>query len=159
MAIGLRPPVAGHVLDHRQNAAGETPFHYRASKRDHRLGIGREGAIADYFVRASLGHVEDGRAIDGNATVVELLRRWPRSSEGGLLRHLLVGLIEQAIAAGGWHVPPMRRAKPLNAASLLINEDQRVVALDRLMVRADECPDLLRRLAVPRKQDQTAGPF
>jgi hypothetical protein len=53
----------------------------------------------------------------------------------------------------------MRRAKPLNAASLLINEDQRVVALDRLVVRADECPDLLRRLAVPCKQDQTAGPF
>jgi hypothetical protein len=53
----------------------------------------------------------------------------------------------------------MRRAKPLNAASLLINEDQRVVALDRLLVGADECADLLRRLAVPRKQDQTAGPF
>jgi hypothetical protein len=110
-------------------------------------------------VRAFLGYVEDRGAIDGDAAVVELLRNQPRSGEGGLFRHLLVGLIKKAIAAGGWHVPPMRRTEPLHAAALLVNEHKRLLAFDRLLVGADECANLLRRLAVSRKQDQTAGPF
>ena len=41
MAVGLGPAVAGHMLDHRQHAAGKAAFHHRAAQRDHDLGIGR----------------------------------------------------------------------------------------------------------------------
>ena len=54
MAVGLGPAVARHMLDHRQHAAGQAPFHDRPSQRDDDVGIGAVGAVADDLVRSLL---------------------------------------------------------------------------------------------------------
>ena len=85
MAVGLGPAVSGHVLDHRQHAAGEAALHHGAAQLDHHLWIAREGAVADDLMRALLRHVEHRRAIDIDVERVKFLRDQPGAGEGGLL--------------------------------------------------------------------------
>ena len=88
MAVGCRPPMARHMLDDGQHAAGETALHHGPPQGDHRLGIGAVGAVADDLMRSFLRHVENGHGVDGDAQIVELLGGQPRPGEGGARRHL-----------------------------------------------------------------------
>ncbi len=157
MAVGLGAAVARHMLDHRQHAAGERPIHHRAPERGDHVRVGREGAVADDLVRSLLRHVEHRGAVHIDAEQGELLRDQPRAGEGRVLAKLGVGLIHDAIAARRRHVAPMRRTEPLHAAALLIDQDEHVLARDRVLERGDERAKLVRALAIPRKDDQSAG--
>ena len=52
----------------------------------------------------------------------------------------------------------MRRADPLDPAALLIDQDRRVLALERLAHVAAEPPDLLRIVGVALEEDDAPGP-
>ena len=97
VAVGLRPPVAGHVLDHRQHAAGKRALDHGAAEVAHDVGVEAEGAVADDVVRAGLRHVEHRRAVDGNAGVAKLGGNQPGAGKGGGSRGLRIEHIEIAI--------------------------------------------------------------
>jgi hypothetical protein len=109
-------------------------------------------------MRPFLRYVEDGCAVDGDVGVAKFLSDQPGAGEGRLLRHFGIGLVEDAIAAGGRHVPPVGRAEPLHAAPFLVDEHEHVVALDRILERGDERAQLLRRRAIACEQDEAARP-
>jgi hypothetical protein len=53
----------------------------------------------------------------------------------------------------------MGRPHPLHAAAFLVDQDEHLVALDRILERCDQVRNLLRGLAVSRKEDEPAGPL
>ena len=108
-------------------------------------------------MRPLLRHVEHGGAVDVDAERRELLGDQPRAGKGRVLTELGVGLVHDAVAARRRHVPPMRRAQALHAAAFLVDEDQHLVALDRVPERGDERAKLLGALAIPGEDDQPAG--
>jgi hypothetical protein len=61
VAVGAGAAVAGHVLDHRQHAAGEQPFRRGPPERGHAGRAPAVGAVADDVVGAGHRHVETGR--------------------------------------------------------------------------------------------------
>jgi hypothetical protein len=124
VAVGLGAAMARHMLDHRQHAAGQTALHDGASERDHDLRIGGEGAVADNLMRALLRHIEYGQGVDRDAQVAELLRDQSGAREGAALRRLGIGLIQASVTTRRRHGAPKRRAQPLHAAPLLIDQHE-----------------------------------
>ena len=158
MAVGLGPAVARHMLDHRQHAAGQAPFHDRPSQRDDDVGIGAVGAVADDLVRPLLRHVEHRHGVDVDAKVVKLLRGQPGSGEGSLLPRLAIGLIDASIAARRRHVAPVRRLQALHPAALLIDQHQHLAAAERILELVDKGAKLRRRVAIAGEENKAARP-
>ena len=51
----------------------------------------------------------------------------------------------------------MRRPQSLHAPAFLVDQHQHLVAFDRILEGGDQRPDLLRRLAIAREEDEPAG--
>src|SRR3990170_7501569 len=156
MAVRLCPPVARHMLDDREHAAGKAALHDGASERDDNFRISAIGAVADDLMRSLLRHVEHRHGVDGDAEVVQLLGGQSRSSEGSLLRRFGIDLIETPVAARWRHVAPIRRLQTLYSAPLLIDEHEHLVALDRILERGNQRPQLRGRLAIAGEEDEAA---
>ena len=101
MAVGGGAAVAGHVLDHRQDAAGEQARRptARPRRRDQRR-VAAEGAVADRLARAGDDDVEDRQAIDRDAEIGKVGGDQPRLQPGGARRPAPV-----AFGDGAEHVP------------------------------------------------------
>ncbi len=151
---------------------GPQPFHTTADKRKevrvhyvralelnaarHRArvltqAIGLTVADRVAIVGAGLGHIDQRRAIGVDAEVMKLGGHQPGSGESGAFGGFRVAGIELAETARGGHFAPMGRAQALNAAPLLIDEDQNLVAAHRLLEGRDEAADLVRALDIAGK--------
>src|SRR5512135_522719 len=156
MTVGPRAAMAWHMLDHRQHPAGQCPFDHGAPQSDDYVWVRAEGAIANDVVRAGFRHVENRRAIDGDAERVKLSGDQARAGEG--CRHRSQGIVrvKLAISPRRRHLAPIWCAQALHAATLLIDEHQRLIAFDRVPKVTDERSELVGRGAVAREEDQAA---
>jgi hypothetical protein len=155
VAVDGGAAMARHVLDHRQDAAGEKAFAGGAAEFRHQLRVVAEGAVADDgVVLAGQTQVEDRRAVDRDAELGELA-----SEELGIEPHRLDSLgaataRQLAETAGGRHGAPGRRLQPGDTAALLVDQHRRVGAADSVAQIVDQGPDLIRCLAVALEQDE-----
>ena len=90
VAVRHRAPMAGDVLHHGQNAAGEQAFGYRAAKLDHGFGLFGVGPVADNVVRAGNRNVEHRRAGGVEAEFMEIVRHRLRAEIRGVFCLLAV---------------------------------------------------------------------
>ena len=123
MAVDRRPPVAGHVLDDRRDAAGDEAVGIGAAERRHlRGGIG-EGARADRRMHPLAGDVEHRRAIDIDSDFNQVggdqSRRQPRGA---------FGRARGGETRGGGIWEPVRRPHALHPPAFLVDEHGRVGA-------------------------------
>ena len=109
------------------------------------------GSVADHRIRAGDRKIEHRRTIDGNPETAEVIGDQPGAEPGGC-RGLRVR--QQPEAAGRGIATPLRRAEARHSSALLIDQDRRVIAADRLTQRSDEISDPRGIAAVAAEKDE-----
>ena len=153
MAVDLRPPVAGHVLDDRHDAAGDEAVAIGAAERRDLLGRSGKRARADHRVHPLAGDVENRRAIDADPDFDEIGGDEPRRQPGGAF-----GRARGGEARRGGIGRPMRRPHALHPPAFLVDEHGRVGAADNGAEIVDERAQLRPIDDVALEQDQSPRP-
>jgi hypothetical protein len=131
--------VAGDVLDHRGDAAGQQPLHRRTSEVGDHGRVASEGAIADDRVRLRVAEVDAGRAVGVEAHAHQFVRQQVVVQAHGFAGGLGITRIEVAELLGRTAAHGERRLQPLHPTAFLVDEDQRALVfhgLAELVVRA-----------------------
>ena len=125
MAVDFRPPVAGHVLDDRRDAAGEEAVAIGAAERRDLPGRRGKCARADDRVHLRVGDVEHRRAIDADPDLDQIGGDEPRRQPGGAFRRACRGETRRRRIGR-----PIWRPHALHAPAFLVDEHRRVGAAD-----------------------------
>ncbi len=153
VAVGQGAAVAGNMLHHRHDAAGhqaESGGPPQTRRIGRMIGI---GAVADDFMGARRGDVENRQAIDVYPQYAQILGDQPR----GKSRQLFVRSRDLTESGGGRIDRPMRRAQALDPAAFLIDQHGGVFA-EQVAEGLGQRPHLIRRVDIAPEQDQTPGP-
>ena len=122
MGVGGRPAVTRNVLEDRQNAALLQALGHGARDGGDFVRIGSIGAIADHGIGAGDRNIRQRQAIDGDAEIGEIGRDQAARSTARPSAQLPVRSYKVAEHRAGRIDRPMRRAQPLHAAALLIDQ-------------------------------------
>ena len=144
--------MAGNVLHHRQDPAGEQPVRHRASDRRDLVRIVAVGAVADDRVGLVPRHVEHRRTIDVDAGGAELVGDQPvaqahRRDAPRPVRE------PPAFVERRQPLAPRRPAQAGDAAALLVDQ-HRGVAAHRVAQVGGQPRELGRVRDVAREQDE-----
>ena len=120
----------------------------------HLFRIAGKGPVADDRIGAGHGHVQQGRAIDGDAVLPQQRADRPAVEAGGDQCARRIGLIELAEARRRRELRPDRRIHALVRAAFMIDQDRRVMAADRLAEILAQAAHPVGRLAIALEQDQ-----
>ena len=108
-------------------------------------------------MRARHGHVEDGQAIDVDADREKIMRDEARAEAGQLPPDERIVGVEPPIGAPGGIFWPVRRAHPLHAPALLVDQDGRLIAADRVAQSFAERLHLAGIVDVALEEDEPPG--
>ena len=126
VAVHRRPAVAGQMLQHRQHAAIHQPRGDRAGKRGHLVGRIAIGTVTDDCVGAGHRHIGERQTVDIDADVEEIAGDQPAAQSRGRKPDCVIPFVQAAVHRAGRIGRPMRRAEPLHAATLLIDQHRRM---------------------------------
>ena len=130
VAVAHGPAVAGDVLDDRQHATRQHALRDRAPEHRDFGRIVRIGPVADDPVSAGGRHVQHRKAVDIDPDGSEIVRHPARrqAHERSAFFRLQVDI---SVEVGGRRIlRPDRRAHPLDAAALLIDQHGRIFSPD-----------------------------
>ncbi len=153
MAVGEGAAVTGHVLDHRQDAAGQQTLGGGAAQLRHQGRLAGVGAVADDVVSAGHRHVQHRQAVDGDPDPAQVVGHQPGPETDQFAgRQRVVGRLEEGV--GGRVFGPVRRAHALDPTALLVDQDRRVGIVDGLAQLVSQGAQLVGVVDVAAEDDE-----
>jgi hypothetical protein len=115
------------------DTAREIAFGNGARQRDDLRDVRPVRTVADDFMRAFDGEIGDRSAVHRDAVGTKLIGRQSRNGKRRFLRFFRVIRVEFGKGCRRRESPRDRRLQALDAAALLIGQDQKIVAADGLV--------------------------